>query len=347
MLNKLKQTKAKPEKLSTIFTMPPQKMALKSKYVVNSYNYLLTAIDNMDNKILQKLLTKMLANEQQAFLSLYKDNPERRQETYEKLIECGYIDSTLTVEEFLPYTNNQPIWSAIGSHYYGHHSHPGGLVLHTAENLRISFAAAKAHSKMFNLKFDNDIVVFAQIAHDLAKAWLLAWLPDGACLPQYNIAQTGAHHIFGLAESIYLNSPPKAVFAQACTHVNPGNKKALEVICHFLKAACIIANVDPVKYGLFDQQGKLTFDYKQMEFWFCYMGDHSVVFTVPSARRVIKNLKILAQEDYGFTQEDLKTYKFNQFRNYVLTQNTITRLYKLLSKEDKTAFKRQIAKQIK
>ena len=347
MLNKLKQQENKPETLVTVLAMTPQQMALKSKYVVNAYNYLLTAVDGMDDKVLQKLLVKMLSKEQPAFLSLYKDKPDKRQQIYEQLQEKDYINPAITVDEFMPYTVNQPIWSASGSHYYGHHSHPGGLVLHTEENLRISLAMAKAHSKMFNLKFDNDIVVFAQVAHDLSKAWILEWLPDGSCLSQYNIAHTGAHHIFGLAESIYHNSPPRAVFAQACTHVNPGNKKACEVICHFLLAACMIAEVDPVQYGLFDSQGKLTFDYKQMEFWFCYVGDHSVVFTVPSARRVIKNLKTLALEDYGFTQEDLETCKFNQFRNYILAQSTITRLYQKLFQGEQKALAKEVAKLFK
>lgn len=347
MLDELKYEEARAEKLSDIYLMTPRQMAEKSKYVFNSYNSLLKVVDEMELESLRNPLNKMLKEKEPFLLNFYKSNPVKRQEVYDTLKEKGYINSKLKVEDFMPFNNNQPIWSASGSHYFGHHAHPGGLVLHTEENLKMSLGIARAHSEIFNLKFNTDMVVFAQMAHDLSKTWLLEWQEDASCMSQYNIAQTGAHHIFGLAESICHHLEPKTLFAQACTHLNPGNQKACQIICDFLRAAFIIADIDPVDYGLFDEEDKLTFDYKQMEFWFCYVGDHSVVFTVPSFKTVLKNLEILAQEEYNFHKEELHTSKFNKFRNYVLAQNTITILYKMLSEGDKKAFKKQVAKLFK
>ena len=341
-------------KVAEIYDMSPKDMAEKSVYVQNAYKYILEEIESMESKSLKKILLNMLETPYPSYMEYYK-NKKDREELYKKLKDAGYFEYPVKIDEFLPpqkfmtqYKKEKPpVWVASGSGYAGHHAHPGGLVLHTVENLRMSLAILKEHEQMFDLVFNKDMVIFAQVAHDLSKAWVLPWIDDDSTFPQYPMTTTGAHHIYALAESMYRNIPPEYVFAQACTHLNPGNKRNATELCTFLNAAALIAKIDTQKYGLFDETGKLAFDYKRIENWFVYVGDHSVVFTVPSSRRMVKLLRKIAVEDYGFTEDILETKKFHSFRNFVLSQLTVTRLFEANATGGIKKLKKEIAELFK
>ncbi len=145
-------------KVAEIYDMSPKDMAEKSVYVQNAYKYILEEIESMESKSLKKILLNMLETPYPSYMEYYK-NKKDREELYKKLKDAGYFEYPVKIDEFLPpqkfmtqYKKEKPpVWVASGSGYAGHHAHPGGLVLHTVENLRMSLAILKEHEQMFDL----------------------------------------------------------------------------------------------------------------------------------------------------------------------------------------------------
>ncbi len=323
-----------PLALADIFALSPRDMAARSVYTGKAYSYILSAVEGMQGGYLKEEALAMLHTCAPGFMQLYEKKAARKK-LHAKLVDACLLDGRVTVEEFMPdieaYAQAPPpVWVASGSNYYGHHAHPGGLALHVEGNLRVALGVAEQYREMYGFAYDTDIIVFAQAVHDLAKAWVLQWLPDGSCMAQYNIADTGAHHIYGLAESMWRGIPPGPVFAQAATHVKPDSKKGRAVIAGFLQAAAMVADIDPVKYGLLDKKGEIALETGKGEYWLCYLADHSVVYNVPMARRSVEFLQGLAVNEYGFAQSALAGRDFNQFRNFVFSSLTISRVYQML-----------------
>ncbi len=334
--------------LKEVMQMTPLQMALCSPHVQMAKQYLVQQIDKVKNERTKKQLAEMFNQTKPSFLQMYKTDSQKK-ELYEELIEQNYLYDGIDFKQFLPSEKlmTVDVGASSGSNYNGHHAYPGGLVVHVEENLRLSLYLRKMHKKMFGIDVDRDTIIFAQVAHDLAKVWILPWLDDDSCFAQYGMADTGAHHIFSLAESIYRKVAPQAVFAQASTHVIPSKRQNYQTIAGFIRSACVIAKVDPVEYGFFDRQGNLCFNYKKMQNWFCYMGDHMVVFTVPSLKIVVKELAKIAIECYDFSEQDLLAAKFNKLRNFVLSQMSVAFAYQLLDSGGKNALREQVVKLIK
>lgn len=157
----------------------------------------------------------------------------------------------------------QPYLSAPGGGFHGHHSYPGGLVVHTAMNTRIAHSLAVDYAENYQLDhefegcdphgrdasaLDYDLVVAAPLWHDWAKPMVFQWNADGSEFAQISIANTGSHHILGLAEAIARGLPPDHVVTQASAHNTPteGNEA---LVVGWIQAAAIIARVDPVAHG--------------------------------------------------------------------------------------------------
>ena len=305
---------------ANILEQTPEDMARTSLAAQAAYEFVSGQIAGIiDDKIREKLLVMY-----EYPRPCLPEQMPRRKKLFCKLRDSGMLDVGLTFDEFVPKTIHRkkppPVWAASGSHYRGHNAHPGGLLIHTEKNLRFALTAAEMHEAAYGLPADRDMLIFAQVAHDLAKTWLLPWQEDGACLPQYQIAGAGAHHVFGLAESIHQGFPPVLIFSQAATHVDPCTGEGYAEICGFLRAACLIAGADPVSYGFWDKRGQPEFDHYAREHWFNYMADRMVVFTLRAGRRAVKLLKKLAEETYGFSKQELDGKPFNQFRNYLFCQ---------------------------
>ena len=62
---------------------------------------------------------------------------------------------------------------------------------------------------------------------------------DQSSLKEYQIAGTGAHHIFSIAEVIYRGFPVEEIVAQACAHQTLGSAKEEQIAVqdYGLKAA--------------------------------------------------------------------------------------------------------------
>jgi hypothetical protein len=164
----------------------------------------------------------------------------------------------------------QPYLAAPGGGFHGHHSYPGGLVVHTAMNTRIARSVAANYTENYSLDsdkeqkscdgslLDNDLVVAAPLWHDWAKPMVFQWNADGTEFAQMTIAGSGSHHILGLAEAIARGLPPDHVAAQASAH-NPPTGGAEGLVVGWIQAAALIARVDAVARGYLttDANGKL------------------------------------------------------------------------------------------
>ena len=237
----------------------------------------------------------------------------------------------------------QPYWSAPGSGYASHHAYPGGLVTHCALNVASAEKLVASYSEVFDLELDADAAVGGELLHDLHKPWVFGWLEDGTCRKEETLARTGEHHILSIAESMKRGASPAVVVAQACAHENPGTNAGEALVVGFIKAAAILAGIDPVKTGHLAPDGKTLPLPRRMEGFVVHLADHDFVVAGPACQWSAAALRTLFKEKYGVTREaDL-----NKLRNYVLSNLTAMRLYGTLSAQGNDAFAAEVARVLK
>lgn len=180
----------------------------------------------------------------------------------------------------------QTFFSSPGSYFGGHHSYPGGLVVHEANNEMASVNWANQYRRLYGyapgglprmdpeprsgrfrkghpgIFIDQDIILAAPIWHDWAKSIVFQWKSDGSEFLEMSFggngatdnngasgdSKTGAHHILGIAESMTRGLSPVFVVTQASAHSAPSNGNEFKVV-NWLRAAAIIAQIDPVQRG--------------------------------------------------------------------------------------------------
>ena len=311
--------------------LSPLAVAEKSAVGQASYKFLLTAADEIADRSLRATVSDILRNPAPTLMAKYRTGGER-DELRQALIAAGLLDAAVTAEQLLPPSAApdkapQPLAAAPGSGYASHHAYPGGLVVHTALNVQSSLGLHKSYYDTYGFKLNRDTVLAAQLLHDQAKPWVFQWREDAASLPEYTIAGTGAHHILGIAESICRGLPAEVVVAQASAHDNAGTPADEARLVGYIKAAAIIAGQDPVAAGLLAAGGNTVALPRRIEAFVTYLGDHDWIVSVPAAKWVIGLMEGLAVADYGLKAADLKTKRFNSFRNYVFSQATMIGLY--------------------
>jgi hypothetical protein len=312
-------------------SLTPQGMAEKSAVVQASYKFLLAAADEITDKGLSETVRGILLSPAPTLMAGYQTDADR-EGLRRKLVDAGLLKTAVTVEQFLPPLARpdqppQPFTAAPGSAYDSHHAYPGGLVVHTALNVQSSLGLCQGYHDTYGVLLDRDVVLAAQLLHDLHKPWVLQWREDGASLPEDQIAGTGAHHVLSLAEFIYRGLPAEVIVAQASAHDNAGTPADEARLVGYIKAASIIAGIDPVGAGLLAANGATVALPRRIEPFVTYLGDHDWIFSVPAARWTIGLLEVLAVADYGMQAADLKNGRFNSFRNYVFSQATMIGLY--------------------
>ncbi len=332
--------------LSACEVMTPQEMAQKSKPVMDAWNYLQSAAATVKDERVRKSLSDILDNPAPTFVGPLRAH-DAGKAAWSELKAKGLAEE-LALENFLPPVQDpakspQPFWSAPGSGYQSHHAYPGGVVTHTALNLRVSLALYEAYWETYRFELDRDVVVASQMLHDLHKPWVFQWGEDGACRTELTLANVGEHHPYSIAESIYRGLPPEICVAQACAHNHPGTTKDEADPVAWITAACILAGVNPREKGFLDKRGDTLPLPRRMENFVCHLGDHDWVLTVPAVQWLVPELKALAASRYGMSGEDLKGRKFNSFRNYVFSQATAMGLYKVYSTGGKDALAQTVA----
>jgi len=168
------------------------------------------------------------------------------------------------------------------------------------------------------MQLDRDVIVAGQLLHDLHKPWVFQWKEDNSSLPEFQIAGTGAHHILGIAESIYRDLPAKVIVAQASAHDNAGTPDDEAKLVKYIKAAAVIAGKDPIEKGLLAAKGDTLKLPRAIEPFVVYLGDHDWIVSVPAAKWTIPVIENIAKEDYGIS--DSKSKAFYSFRNYIFSQ---------------------------
>ncbi len=132
--------------------------------------------------------------------------------------------------------------AAPGAHA-SHHVYPGGLVLHTALNLQAALAIRAAIGAAGAATVALDDIIAAQVLHDVMKAHLLRWRPDGHPSTEPRVATTWLHHILILAEGLLRRFPARALLAIASVHADPSVDP--RKVAGFLHAAALVAGLDP------------------------------------------------------------------------------------------------------
>lgn len=322
-------------------------LAANSELVQLSYQKIKDAVKTIQDPSLARMTMDIVNNPVPTFMNNYQ-LPGSKRTVYNKLVAAGLLDSSKTsLENFMPPYNGslpQPFYSAPGSGYASHHAYPGGLATHTAANLQISEGIYNTYTGLFNSDISHDIVIAAQALHDLAKPLVFQWNKDQSSLTEHQIAGTGAHHIFSIAEVIYRGFPVEEIVAQSCAHTIPSGKDE-QVVVGYLKAAAIIAGKDAEKLGLVTSKGTIPTPHKQ-EGYITSLGDHDFVLSGPACQKSVAILKEIAAKDYGMSKADLEGEHFNRFRNYIGAQYSMMYIDSLASTKNGMDKIRQAVKNV-
>jgi hypothetical protein len=328
--------------------MSPEEMAKSSGAVTEAWKYIKAQAGSISNPDIRSKVAEIINNPAPKLMNAVSG---RKQEVYRELNKNGWVEG-VAYKEFLPENGSahkacQPFYSAPGSGYTSHHCYPGGLATHTALNVKMSLALYKNYMDIYGFDLSRDVVLAAQLLHDLHKPWVFQWQKDGSSRTEFSLAGTGEHHVLGVAESIVRGVPAEVCVAQACAHNHPGFTKDEASPVKWLKAAAVIADVDPVKYGLLAADGETLPLQRSMEAFVTHLGDHDWVLTVPAAKWIIPAMEQIAVEDYGLTKADLGTKKFNALRNLVFSQATVMNLYHTMQANGVGALRKEVHSVIK
>lgn len=263
----------------------------------------------------------------------------------------------------------QPVSSAPGSAFGGHHSYPGGLPIHESNNdlsdvnLAAQYrsvygygpAAATARGGGWTLPIDEDVILAAPIWHDWAKTIVFQWNADGSEFTELNFggagltdawgaagdSRTGGHHILSVAESMARGFSPLMVITQASAHSAPTLGNEFKVV-NWLRAAAIIARIDPVKAGYLstDAAGHLRLPplgtlgavdlnaagqtNLRVEYTLHNLSDADFIFSGPAVASATTLLQTLAPE-FGYDPASVTNYN-TRYRNPALAWLTGERL---------------------
>jgi hypothetical protein len=155
----------------------------------------------------------------------------------------------------------QPFFSAPGSSYGGHHSFPGGLVVHETFNDLSNLQLAAGYRRVYgssrqdglpivgageghDIEISRDVTIAAPLWHDWAKTFVFQWNADGSEFIELPFggagdnddygrpgdSRTGGHHIIGVAEAMKRGLSPDFVIAQASAHSTPTNGNQFKVV---------------------------------------------------------------------------------------------------------------------
>jgi hypothetical protein len=284
----------------------------------------------------------------------------------------------------------QRFWSAPGSSTGGHHSYPGGLAVHETFNLISDLHFAAGYRRVYghtrgdglpevgreheptDVAIDEDLTIAAPIWHDWAKPLVFQWNADGTEFTELNFggtgsndawgapgdSRTGGHHILGVAEAMKRGLPPELVIMQASAHAAPTSGNEYKVV-NWLRAAAIIARIDPVARGFLrvDGAGRLRLPQQRalgaidlneagqtnwlFEDVFHNLSDADFILTGPAVAVGEIVLRTLAPE-LGYDPTAIARYN-NAYRNPALSYLSAERLFLLYSNGGLAAVRAELA----
>jgi hypothetical protein len=282
----------------------------------------------------------------------------------QQLLDAGLIPPQTTVEGIFPPVADatqapQAFWSAPGSVYSAHHAYPGGLAVHEWVNATLARSFVEVYNQVYGLDspdeaIDVSIAWAAPLWHDIHKVTVMQWRADGSELVEQIIADTGAHHPLSGAEAIVRGLPPTFVVALLSAHDAPTttrsnpNETGRQRLVNYLRAAAIIARVDPVEAGLLrqlpDGSYALAQEPPRLEGYINHLSDHDFIYTNDSLPVMVEVLERLAPA-YGIEARSDRA-RFNLFRNLVFGQVSDIALYGALLRGGVEAVKTTIDRQV-
>lgn len=274
----------------------------------------------------------ILANPAPTFMSRYPD-AAAKEAIRSRLVAQGLLGASVTVTDlFPPYDSpdKSPLsfLATPGGTPDKHHDYPGGLAEHTAFNVQAALDLEKNYKVRYGVTLDSDLIIAAPILHDAYKAWVFQWTKDGSQFKQPTLANTGAHHPFGVAESIHRGLPAELVVAQAAAHDPPGTSP--DVVIGYLRAASLLADVDPVARGYLargeDGSWRLA-RLPSVEATINHLSDHDYVITDPAAKEVADSLERLLRAQAKSRKMDVEMSTVRWARMRIKTQVPHMRIY--------------------
>ena len=346
---------ARQRKLAEVVEMTPEEMANASRVVTSAYNELLSVAASLEDSEYRRLMTECVARPKITFLEMYPSDQDRRR-LFDEMVKLGFFNKGDSPDHVWPrgHMDPQTYLTAASSHNHFYNAHPGGLAVTVAYNIRMSEAYTANYRQMMGVPINRDLPSAALCVHEYPKVWLYQWLEDGSWLEEPRTVYDDtwhAHCIYVTAELMHRRFDARIVMAMAAAHQLSALDARMEghdVICnwigldrvaHFIKAAAVMAQVDPVEYGLLSKKsGKVVLEPVPAEQWVTHLADMNWPYTMGAAHLyTYPMLREFASERYGMKGKALSGRPFNQFKNYVWSQLGQIPLYEILVREGREA----------
>lgn len=353
---------APPRSLAEIEAMTPAAMATASRLVSAAYNELLQVAASLEDASYRRLMTECVAAPKVTFLEMYPAEGDRRR-LFAEMVKLGFFNKEDSPEHVWPggHMNPQTYLTAPSSHNDFYNAHPGGLAVTVAYNIRMAEAYTNNYRQIFGLPINRDLPSAALCVHEYPKVWLYQWQQDGSWLEEPRTVYDDtwhAHCIYVTAELMHRRHDARIVMAMAAAHQLSALEASMDghrVVCkwcgldrvaHFIRAAAVMAQVDPVDYGLLERKGRDTVLAPQpAEQWVTHLADMNWPYTMGAAHLyTYPLLQELARNDYGLTDRDLAGRPFNQLKNYVWSQLGQIALYEIFVREGFDAVRRTVTR---
>jgi len=351
-------------RVEELTAMSPEDMARASRFVCAAYNELLQTAASLEDTGYRRLMTECIVDPKITFLEMYPSDQDRKR-LFGEMVRLGFFNPSDEPEHVWPRGHMQPqtYLTAPSSHNDFYNAHPGGLAVTVAYNIRMADAYTQNYRQMYGVPANRDLPVAALLVHEYPKVWLYQWQNDGTWLEEPRTVYDDtwhAHCIYVTAELMHRRFDSRIVMAMAAAHQlsyleasMDGRKvvtnwRGLERVAHFVKAAAIMAQVDPVDYGLLERRnGELVLAPQPAEQWVTHMADMNWPYAMGAAHLfTYPMLKQIASDDFGFSDTDLQGRPFNQLKNYVWSQVGQIALYEILVREGFDAARKTVNRMV-
>jgi hypothetical protein len=319
-------------------------VARRSRFVMRTAEAVRALAADLPDPVTRGRTLDLLENPAPTY-QLRSPSPADREAVRQELLAAGLIPESTTVDGIFPpvadpHAAPQPFWSAPGSGFGAHHAYPGGLAVHELGFARFTARYRETYAEVYDLgavagAIDGALLTGVSLWHDIHKVSVFQWQADGSELVEQPIAGTGAHHALGGAEAIVRGMSPEWVTAQLSAHDAPTlvrirpDETGRRRVVDYIRAAALIARVDPVSYGLLrrteDGGFALAQDPPRIEDYIANFADGDYLFTNDAIPLLVATLTEVAA-GYGIDAAGEPAH-FNLFRNLVLSQLSEVRLY--------------------
>ncbi|WP_340109955.1 hypothetical protein [Pikeienuella sp. HZG-20] len=351
---------AEPKTFAEIESMSPEAMARASRLVMGTYNELLQTASSIEDEGYRRLMTECITGPKVTFLEMYPTEADRRK-MFDEMVRLGFFNAEDDPDHVWPsgHMSPQTYLTAPSSHNDFYNAHPGGLAVTVAYNIRMAEAYTSNYRQMYGVPINRDVSVAGLLIHEYPKVWLYQWREDGSWLEEPRTVYDDtwhAHCIYVTAELMHRRFDSRIVMAMAAAHQLGmldaamdgrrvvANWIGLERVAHFIKAAAVMAQVDPVEYGLLERKGgDVVLAPQPAEHWVTHLADMNWPYTMGGAQLSTEPaLRQIAESDYGIKGDDLHGRPFNQMKNYVWSQLSQITLYEILVREGDDAMRKTV-----